>query len=140
MKVWALISNVVPLLSDCSYFLPYYSHVSSNIVTGKMEPKYAVGGHCHSVSHPQGVFKRTIHPQKIFFKYVKIVMLRTVTKNSTIIITWYHRYRKIIQINGGPPLQLCQKPDSKAGRRKLKCSDVTSAISILTWIIVSLER
>ena len=32
-------------------------------------------------------------------------MLRTVTKNSTIIITkytGYHRYREIIQITGGP--------------------------------------
>ena len=33
-------------------------------------------------------------------------MLRTVTKNSTIIITkytGYHGYREIIQITGGPP-------------------------------------
>ena len=74
------------------------------------------------------------------FKYV---MLRTVTKNSTIIITkytWYHRYREIIQITGWPPLWLHWKPDSKAGRKKLKCSDVKSALSRLTWIIVSLER
>ena len=34
-------------------------------------------------------------------------MLRTVTKNSPIIITkhtWYHRYREIIKTTGGPPL------------------------------------
>ena len=44
--------------------------------------------------------KGTVHPQIIFLKYV---MLRTVTKNSTIIITkvtWYHRYRETIQITG----------------------------------------
>jgi len=44
-------------------------------------------------------------------------MLRTVTKNSTILITkctWYHRYREVIQITGGPPLRLNRKPDSKA--------------------------
>jgi len=81
-----------------------------------------------------------VYSQKIFFKYV---MLRTVTNNSTIIITkytWYYRYREIIQINGGPPLRLLRKPDSKAGRRKLKCSDVTWALSRLTRIIISLER
>jgi len=84
--------------------------------------------------------KGTVHPQKIFLKYV---MLTTVTKNSTIIITkytWYHRYREIIQITGGPTFRLQQKPDSKAGRSKLKCSDITSAISILMLIIVSFQR
>ena len=53
-------------------------------------------------------------------------MLRTVTKNTTIIITkytWYHRYRVIIQMTGGPPLWLHRKPGSNAGRRKLQCSD-----------------
>jgi hypothetical protein len=83
--------------------------------------------------------KGTVHPQKIFFKYV---MLRTVTKHSTIIITKftrYHRYREIIQITEGH-LRLHWKPDSKAGRRKLKCSDVTWAISTLMQIIVSLEH
>jgi len=42
--------------------------------------------------------KGTIHPQKKLLKYV---MLRTVTKYSTIIITKYtcfHRSREIIQI------------------------------------------
>ena len=51
-------------------------------------------------------------------------MLRTVTKISKIIITkytQYHRYREMIHITGGPPLQLHWKPDSKAGRSKLKC-------------------
>ena len=45
--------------------------------------------------------KGTVRSQ-IFLKYI---MLRTVTKNSTIIITkytWYHRYREIIQSTGGP--------------------------------------
>ena len=51
-------------------------------------------------------------------------------------ITWYHRYREIIQITGGLPLRLHRK----AGRSKLKCSDITSAIFILMQIIVSLER
>jgi len=86
------------------------------------------------------IVKGTVHYQKIFLKYL---MLRTITKNSTIIITkytWYHRCREIIQITGGPPLRLRRKPDSKAGRRKLKCSDVTWAISRLTQMIVSLER
>ena len=86
------------------------------------------------------LIKGTVHPQKIFVKYV---MLRTVTKNSTLIITkyaWYHRYREIIQIPGGPPLRLHRKLDSKAERRKLKCSDVTRAFSRLTQIIVYLER
>ena len=80
--------------------------------------------------HPQSIWvssliKGTVHPQKVFLKYV---MLRTVTKNSTIVITKYtryHRYREIIQITGGPPLRLYWKPDLKAGRSKLKCSDVT---------------
>jgi len=84
--------------------------------------------------------KGTVHHQKIFLKYV---MLRTVTKNATIIITkytCYHRYREIIQITGGPPLWLHQKPDLKAERRKLKCSDHTLVLSRLTRIIVSLER
>jgi len=72
-------------------------------------------------------------------------MLRTVTvtKNSTIIITkytGYHRYREIIQITGGPQLWLHRKADLKVGRRKLKCSDFTWALSILMRIIVSLER
>ena len=85
-------------------------------------------------------FKGTVHHQKIFLQYV---MLRMVTKNSTIIITkytWCHRYMEIIQITGGPPLRLHRKSDSKAERRKLKCSDITSAISRLTRIIVFLER
>ena len=59
-------------------------------------------------------------------------MLRTVTKISTILITryaWYHRYREIIQITGGPPLRLHPMPDSKTGRRKVKCSNVTWARS-----------
>jgi len=63
-------------------------------------------------------FKGTVHLQLIFLKYV---MLRTVTKYSTIIITkytCYHRYREIIQITGGLPLQLHQMPDLKGGRRK----------------------
>jgi len=58
--------------------------------------------------------KGTVHPQKIFLKYV---MLRTVTKNSIIKLTkymGYHRYREIFQIIGGPPLRLNSKPDSKA--------------------------
>jgi len=36
-------------------------------------------------------------------------MLKTVTKNSTVIMmkyTWYHRYREIIWITGGTPLRL----------------------------------
>ncbi|KAK2141717.1 hypothetical protein LSH36_1053g01000 [Paralvinella palmiformis] len=45
-------------------------------------------------------------------------------------------YREIIQ---GPPLRLHRKPDSKAGRRKLKCPDVTLALSRLMRIIVSPE-
>ena len=88
------------------------------------------------------VVKGIVHSQKIFFKYV---MLRTVTKNSTTIITKYtryHRYREIIQISGGPPLRLHRKPNSNAGRRKLKCSDVTWALSRLThyslsWALIS---
>jgi len=67
-------------------------------------------------------------------------MLRTVIKNSTIIITkytWYHRYREIIQITGGPPLRLHRKLDSKAGRRNPKCSDVIWSLSRLTRIVVS---
>jgi len=70
-------------------------------------------------------------------------MLRTVTKISTIInmkYIRYHRYREIIHINEGLPLKLHRKPDLKAGRRKLKCSDVTLALSRLKQIIVSLER
>ena len=41
----------------------------------------------------EAVFKRTVHPQKWFLKYV---ILRTITKHSAIIInkyTRYHRYR-----------------------------------------------
>ena len=44
------------------------------------------------------------------------------------------------QISGEPPLQLHQKPDLKAGRSKLKCSDVTSVLSRLMQIKVSLEH
>ena len=54
--------------------------------------------------------------------HVKCVMLITVTKIPTVIITNYtrsHRYREIIQITGEPPLRLHQMPDSKAGRRKV---------------------
>ena len=47
--------------------------------------------------------------------------------------TWYHRYREINQITWGPPLQLHWKPDSKARRRKLKCCDITWALSRL-WL------
>ena len=47
--------------------------------------------------------------------------------------TWYHRYRVINQITWGPPLQLHWKPDSKARRRKLKCCDITWALSRL-WL------
>jgi hypothetical protein len=60
-----------------------------------------------------GFLKGRVHPQKIFLKYV---MLRTVTKNSTILT-----------------------PDSKVGRRKIKCSDITLVFSRLMWIMVSLE-
>ena len=84
--------------------------------------------------------KGRVHLQKIFLKYV---LLRTVTKNTTIIITkytWYHRYREIIQITWGLPLRLHLKTDLKAGRRKLKCSDVTSALSRLTQIILLVSR
>jgi len=55
-----------------------------------------------------------------------------VNKYLTIIITnhtRYHKYKEIIQITGRPPLPLHQMPDSKAGRRKFKCSDVTWARS-----------
>ena len=96
-------------------------------------------GNCSNNCQLLSCHKQTVHPQKIFFKYV---MVRTVTKNITIIITkytCYHRYREIIQITGGPPLCLHRKPDSKVERRKLKCSDITSALSRLTQIIVSLE-
>ena len=58
---------------------------------------------------------------------LKYVILITVTKNSAIIITnytWYHRYKETIQITGGSPLWLHRMPDSKAGRRKVKCSDI----------------
>jgi len=81
-------------------------------------------------SHPQirvTMFKGTVHPQIIFPKYV---MLRTVNKHFTTIITkytWYHTSREIIQITGGPPLRLHQMPASEAGRRKVKCSDITWA-------------
>jgi len=56
-------------------------------------------------------------------------MLITVNKYFTIIITktWYNRYKEIIQITGVPPLLLHRMPDSKAGRRKVKWSDVTWA-------------
>jgi len=67
------------------------------------------------------------------------VMLKTIANMSTIIITkytWYHRYSEIIQITGGLPLRLHRKPDSKARKSNLKYSDGTSAISILTRIIV----
>ena len=47
-------------------------------------------------------------------------MLITVNKN---------RYKIIIQIIGGHPLQLHWMPDSKAGRRNVKCSDITWARS-----------
>jgi len=40
---------------------------------------------------------------------------------------------------GGPPLRLPRKPDSKAGMRKLRCSDVICALSQLMQIIVALE-
>jgi len=59
--------------------------------------------------------KGTVHPQKIIFKYI---ILRTVTKNSTIVITkytWYHRYRE-------------------------KNSNYCTRLSRLTQIIVSLEH
>ena len=75
---------------------------------------------------PQQV-KGTVHPQKLKKIYI---MLRTVTKNSTIIITkytWYLWCREIIQITGGPPLWLHQKPDSKAGKSKL--------LSVNIWAI-----
>jgi len=92
---------------------------------------------CHF--NNQNHVKGTVHLQKIYFKYV---MLRTVTKNSTIIITkytWYHRYREIIQITRGPRLRLHQKPDLKGGTRELKCSDIISALYRLIQIIDSLE-
>ena len=38
---------------------------------------------------------------------------------------------EIIQITVGPPLWLHWKPDSKTGRRKLKCSGITLALSRL---------
>jgi hypothetical protein len=85
------------------------------------------------------LFKGTVHPQKIFLKYV---ILRTVTKNSIIIITkytWYHRYREVIQNTGAPLLRLHRKPDSKAVIRKLKCSDITWGLSRLTWIVFLLN-
>jgi len=84
--------------------------------------------------------KETVNRQNCFYKYA---MLRTVTTYSTIIIakfTWYHRYREMIQLTGGPPLRLHRKPHSKVGMRILKCSDLTWALSRLTRIIVSLER
>jgi len=53
----------------------------------------------------ENLLKGRVLPQKIFLKYV---ILRTVTKISTIIITkytWYHKYREIIKITVGPPLR-----------------------------------
>jgi len=91
---------------------------------------------CHNTVF---VIKGTVHPHKIF---LKCVMLRTVTKNSTIIImkyTWHHRYREIVQITREPPLRLHRKPDPKAGKRKLIWCDVTWSLSRLTRIVVSLE-
>jgi len=89
--------------------------------------------------------KGTVHLQ-IFFKN----MLRTVTKHSTIIITkytWYHRYREIIQITGGPQLRLYRKQDSKAGRRKPKCSEIDRRFpeqqtteSLGKWVPIPLVR
>ena len=84
--------------------------------------------------------KGTAHLQNTILKYV---MLRTVSKHSTIIITvytWYHRCREIIQITGGAPLRLHWNPDSKAGRRTLKFSDAIWTLSRLTRIMVDLER
>ena len=51
-----------------------------------------------------------------------------VNKHSTLMITnstWYHWYKEIIQISWGLPLWLHRMPDSKAGRRRVKCCDVT---------------
>ena len=61
------------------------------------------------------MLKGIVHTQKIFFKYV---MLRTVTKNSTIIImkhTRYHGYREIIQITEGGK----EKTEMTSHRRSL---------------------
>ena len=72
-------------------------------------------------------FKGTIHPEIILLKYL---MLITVNKNITIIITnyiWYYRSK----VCSGPPLRLHRMSDSKVGRRKVKCSDVTWARSTL---------
>jgi len=73
--------------------------------------------------------KGAVHPQIIFRKYLTLI---TVNKKFTIIITnyiWYRRYKEIIQITGEPPLRLHPMSDSKAGRRKVKFSDVTGARS-----------
>jgi len=64
--------------------------------------------------------KGTVHPKIILLKYV---MLITVNKTFTIIITkytWYNRYKEVFQITGAPPLPL---------HRKVSCSDVTWARS-----------
>jgi len=64
------------------------------------------------------LLKWTVHPQIILLK-IKYVMLITVNKNLTIIITnytWYHKYKEIIKIIGGGPLWLCWMPDSKGKR------------------------
>jgi len=52
-------------------------------------------------------------------------MFVKITQNFLIIITnysWYHRYKKIIQITGRSPLQLHQ---IQTGRRKVVWSDLT---------------
>ena len=55
-----------------------FNHVSASGVDLEM-------GWCHNHRNIS-IVKGTVHPQKLFFKYV---MLRTVTKTSTIIITKY---------------------------------------------------
>jgi len=61
-------------------------------------------------------------------------MLRTVTKNSTIIImkyTWYHRYWEIIQITGAA-IVAAQEARFKGGKEKTS-NALTSDERSLDW-------
>ena len=62
-------------------------------------------------------------------------MLRTVTKNSTIIILYRTNPNYCRAASTAPP-----EARFEGGEEKMKCSDVTWALSRLTRMIVSLKR
>jgi len=115
------IEDLISWVHEYSRVHKMFNWVKEVQLNGYIDPNTEHNHITYELTNIKHELRGTAQPQKIFLNYV---MLRTVTKNSTIIITKYtryHRYRVIIQITGGPPLQLHRKPDLKeGGKEKIK--------------------